>query len=190
MDLFFHLGLAADLISRDRPSNKIDLAYLYYLPFCMVFVSNDNLHARTIPLFLRPDQVFLSGPELKEDLKRLDDHYSQLPEEVRTQGIMKFAHNPPLEGDYLVCRLWDRFLPRWRDNAARRMDMSNETEKEILERLKDLEEEARRDESARPVDVQTADQVMFERLVPIRRGKWRLVPPEAENRQTTEEPQR
>ncbi len=30
VDLFFCIGLGADLIGRERPSNKIDLAYLYY----------------------------------------------------------------------------------------------------------------------------------------------------------------
>jgi hypothetical protein len=45
VDLFFYFNLAADLISSNRPSNKIDIAYLYYLPFCMVFTSKDNLHA-------------------------------------------------------------------------------------------------------------------------------------------------
>src|SRR5262249_27148753 len=43
VDLFFHLAISADLISRVRPTgkadNKVDLAYLYYLPFCHVFVS-------------------------------------------------------------------------------------------------------------------------------------------------------
>jgi hypothetical protein len=47
VDLFFSIGLGADLISRERPSNKVDMAYLYYLPFCMGFTSSDNLHART-----------------------------------------------------------------------------------------------------------------------------------------------
>lgn len=83
MDLFFYFSLAADLISPNRPSNKIDIAYLYYLPFCMVFTSNDNLHKQAVPLFLRKDQVFIPGAELKADLKKLDEHYSQLPDHVK-----------------------------------------------------------------------------------------------------------
>ena len=35
VDLFFKLALAADLIGRGRPSHTVDLAYLYYLPFCI-----------------------------------------------------------------------------------------------------------------------------------------------------------
>ncbi len=69
VDLFFHLALAADLISRVRPAgkadNKVDISYLYYLPFCRVFTSSDNLHERVVPLFLRDDQSFVKGPELR-----------------------------------------------------------------------------------------------------------------------------
>src|SRR5215475_6275626 len=54
VDLFFHLAIAGDHISRDRPKDKadniVDIAYLYYLPFCFVFVSGDKLHRRTVPL--------------------------------------------------------------------------------------------------------------------------------------------
>lgn len=48
VDLFFYSCLLMNLISKDRPSNKIDIAYLYYLPFCMAFVSADKLHAKTV----------------------------------------------------------------------------------------------------------------------------------------------
>lgn len=44
VDLFFNIAIGSDLIGRERPSNKVDIAYLYYLPFCMVFVSGDKLH--------------------------------------------------------------------------------------------------------------------------------------------------
>src|SRR5206468_400309 len=50
VDLFFNLAIAADLIGRGRPSHKIDVAYLYYLPFCMVFTSRDRLHEAIVPL--------------------------------------------------------------------------------------------------------------------------------------------
>ena len=71
VDLFFCLGLGADLISRERPSNKIDIAYLYYLPFCMVFTSSDNLHAGPAPTKLDhlglEDGRHLRSPERRED---------------------------------------------------------------------------------------------------------------------------
>ena len=43
VELFFQLALAAHLISAERPSNRTDMAYLFYLPFCALFVSSDRL---------------------------------------------------------------------------------------------------------------------------------------------------
>lgn len=47
VDLLFYLGIDRGFISGERASNKVDMAYLYYLPFAMVFVSGDRLHHRT-----------------------------------------------------------------------------------------------------------------------------------------------
>jgi hypothetical protein len=134
VDLFFSIGLGADLISRDRPTNKIDLAYLYYIPFCGVFTSSDKLHARTVPPFLGPDQAFVRGPDLKEEFAKLDAHYAALPEEVRARGVMSFAHHPPVESGFLTSELWDKFMaPEWRLRALRPVPpLSKETEKEIV----------------------------------------------------------
>ena len=61
VDMFFYLGMTADLISRSRASPKVDITYLYYLPFCMIFTSDDKLHINIAPLFLRENQTFVSG---------------------------------------------------------------------------------------------------------------------------------
>jgi hypothetical protein len=191
VDAFFNLALGSDLIGRERPSNKVDLAYLYYLPFCNVFVSNDRLHRRCVPCFLTEHhavvagrevsvrQEFITGDDLKADLAKLDAHYSALPEEVRARGVMAFAHHPPPDGDFLVTRLWDRFLPKWRENIARE-PLGPEAHAKVLEHMKGMKQ-ARPvgGEAARNVDAQSAGFVMFERRVPARRGKWRLLPPEA-----------
>ena len=79
VDLFFSICLGADLISRDRPSNNIDVAYLHYLSFCMAFTSNDNLHARTASLFMTGDQVFVHGRDLKVDFATRCDVVRALP---------------------------------------------------------------------------------------------------------------
>ena len=106
--------LASDLISRDRPTNKVDLAYLYYLPFCRVFTSSDKLHERTVSLFMRDNQTFVRGDDLKADLAKLDAHYSALPDEVKASGLHRFASNPPDDTSFLVTRLWDLYMPKWR----------------------------------------------------------------------------
>jgi hypothetical protein len=184
VDLVFYLGIAADLIGRERPSNKIDVGYLYYLPFCMVFTSKDNLHRRLAPLLIGEDKLFVTSEDLKAELKRLDEYYSTLPGEVKERGVMSFATYPPAEGDFLTTRLWDRFLPKWRENAQREgVPLSNEAEAKVVAMLRDFKDKARPLGPEVKLDVQSAEGVMFQRAVPMRMGKWRLLPPEVERQQ-------
>lgn len=70
IELLFRFAQERGLISRDRASNRVDIAYLNYLPFCNVFVSTDRLHAATAPLFMREGQAFVKGAEMKADLRK------------------------------------------------------------------------------------------------------------------------
>ena len=177
VEVFFNFAIGSDLISRERPSNKIDIAYLYYLPFCMVFVSHDKLHARTAPCFLAPDQIFVHGTDFKRDLAAIDAHYAALPEEVRQRGVMEFAFYPP-DGDFLVTRLWDRFLSGWRKKRDRKQPASSEREKRRLaEHLRRMHDESELDAPS-VVETDQPDFVTFRRLVPRTMGKWRLLPPD------------
>jgi hypothetical protein len=182
VDVFFYLAMSANLISNARASHKIDIAYLYYLPFCMVFASNDKLHKSTVPLFLRSEQVFVDGIELKADLAKLDALYSKLPEEVREQGIMRFANEPPLEGEYLTTKLWDQFLPKWRQIAQDRKPRSQEEEAMVLAHMKKITDEA--DPLSNYVgDPEEGDFMTLSYMMPIRMGKWRILPPGVENQE-------
>ncbi len=183
VDIFFGLSLQAGLISAAQPSNRVDIAYLYYLPFCMVFTSSDKLHERTVPLFLRTDQVFVHGRVLKADLAKLDAHYSALPEEVRKQGVMRFAQHPPTEGDFLATKLWDRLmLPVWRESAAQQnVPLDKDVEKALLELVQKYSEPAG-PQADRCPDIATAGGVVLESRVPLQMGKWRLFPPEVERK--------
>jgi len=177
VDLFFSIGLGADLISRERPSNKVDMAYLYYLPFCMVFTSSDNLHAKTAPVFLNTQQESVGGQDLKADLAKLDDHYSALPQEVKDRGVMSFASYPPTEGDFLVSRLWDRMMaPKWREHAARPKEpLSPEQERKIVAMVRGMSDAPRM--ARGPAVARTdADAMVFRRKVRPQRGKWRTLP--------------
>src|SRR5262247_1251899 len=122
VDLFFRLAMASDQISRVRRAGKadnhVDIAYLYYLPFCHAFTSKDNLHRKVVPLFLRPDQSFVDADELKADLQKLDAHYCALPDDIRSSGFYKFATTPPDDTSFLTTRLWDKHFPRWRESKS------------------------------------------------------------------------
>jgi hypothetical protein len=182
VDLFFCIGLGADLIGRKRPSNKIDIAYLYYLPFCMAFTSRDKLHERTAPLFLDNDQVFIRGDGLKSDLAKLDAHYSQLSDEEKLRGVMSFAHYPPVEGDFLTSKLWDQLMrPEWREWAQKQPELrSKENDAKIVAEINELAD-APRPNIEDLGEYEEPEAVLVQRKVPLYRGKWRMVPPEVEN---------
>ncbi|MHB9026540.1 MAG: hypothetical protein ACYC7E_20585 [Armatimonadota bacterium] len=120
IEVFFYIALASSLISGERPSNHIDISYMFYLPFSMIFVSSDKLHRLCAPLFLRTDQQFVWGPELKEDLLKVNNHYNTLSKEIKEQGIFVFADSPP-EDNFLITSLWDHHLSDWRRNKGKKL---------------------------------------------------------------------
>lgn len=181
VDLVFYLGIHRSFISGERASNKADMAYLYYLPFAMVFTSSDRLHQRTVPLFLREDQSYLGGEELKSALHEFDEHYDALPEPIKDLGVLAFAPYPPSTIDNAVTRLWDKHMrPDWRESAksleVRLGKPRDEADREIPADVK------QRMEKARPVSDEEAnlspegpDYAFVSRYVPATKGKWRMV---------------
>lgn len=170
IQLFFQLSVSLGLISGERPSNAVDIAYLFYLPFCMVFTSSDRLHAATAPLFMRADQVFLPGKELQTDLKKLDQYFSAQPQEVLDRGVMYFE--PPFDGEYVTTQLWKRFLPGWRE---RRGDLdvkiAPEREAELVAQINAAIEAP----EGPPVTAEAASFMAIQRLYPVTMGKWRIM---------------
>lgn len=105
VDTLFSYGLASGLITT-RPTNKVDLEYLYYIPFGNIFTSNDKLHKNLAPLLLRPYQEFYTGVELKTDLNNIVKHLETLPiEEVR-----KYKSEPPVIEGSLTAKLWKEYF--------------------------------------------------------------------------------
>lgn len=138
VEVFFQIAMAASLISTARRSNRVDIGYLFYLPFSMVFISSDGLHHRCAPLFLRSDQEFVWGADLKKDLARLNEHFVGLPEDTKEKGVFAFAATPPKDGDLLVSRLWDRHLLPWRDRSSEPVQRSPEQEAELIDQVKQV----------------------------------------------------
>jgi len=177
LDLFFSVAIAADLISRARPSNRIDLAYLYYLPFCQVFVSSDWLHAEIVPLFKREDQSFVEGENLRKDLKLIDTYYSSYPHGIKEQGVIKLAQFPPRYCSFLVAELWDKHVLGWRE-VAEKIQLNNGAKH--ADELWKPRENLKQGNNTVKIDAKDVDHVIFDRWVPVRKGKWRIVPTEIE----------
>ena len=171
VELFFQIALGAGRIGGERPSNRTDIAYLFYLPFAMMFVSSDKLHRNTASLFMRPEQAFVWGPDLKAALKVINEHFLALPEEDRDRGISAFANVPPAGN--LVADLWDKFLRKgYRTEPKVKMD--REKQAELLKRFKEFREQPTIKAQATSTD--DAEMVTVARHVRKRRGSWWQIP--------------
>jgi len=99
----FALFLGANkfnLITR-RPTDRIDLEYLFYLPFCHVFSSNDKLHKKLSPILMRKDQVFLSGDDLKRGIQEIET----LPKHTEFMNTI-CAPIPPMPKESIIRDVW------------------------------------------------------------------------------------
>lgn len=105
VDALFLFGLTSDLIGT-RPTNRVDLEYLYYLPFGHVFTSNDKVHKNLVPILLRDDQKFIAGPDLKQDLKNIVEFLKNLEINERR----KYKNVPPIIESSFTFQLWKEFF--------------------------------------------------------------------------------
>ena len=172
INIFFCLVLPTQLLRNVKPSHKIDLAYLYYLPFCSVFTSKDNFHAEIVPLFLMPEQSFVNGIELKKDLAKLVAHYESLPEDVLKTGLIHFAAHPPEDTTFLVTRLWDKYLPRWREiKDMPKPPRDPEEEKRLIEEI-NLRTDSPELQPCAEQDIDKMDYATIRRMVYPQKGRW------------------
>lgn len=176
VDVFFYIAAASQLISAERVSNKIDLAYLFYLPFCMLFVSSDKLHRNCAPLFLRGDQQFVWGEDLKADLKNLDNLYDKLPQKEKEKGLYSFAGQPPKDETFLVTKLWDRCIPRWRDISNALPPRNKAVDNKIADKVIQMADARTLEPEEVDFDMKNPDSVTLQRKISKRKGKWWQLP--------------
>lgn len=187
IDLYFYLALSNGLISDQRASNKIDIGYLYYLPFVQMFVCGDRLHRTATELFLGPNQSFVWAPDLKADLGRLNAHYLDLPEEEKARGLFTFVSQPPVNDVGIVAQLWDKARPQWRDPKPVPRKMTKEQSDQIIQSGKRYISAA---ESGVPdrypsnfPSQENLDALIIQRHIPRQRGSWRMFSEEVERQE-------
>jgi hypothetical protein len=182
INLFFCLVLPTQLLKNVKPSHQVDLAYLYYLPFCSVFTSKDNFHAQIVPLFLNENQTFVNGTEFKDELKRLNEYYSALSEDERKAGLINFAKYPPEDTSFLTTQLWDKYLPRWREiKATPKEPRDPEAQKKLIEELNRMSDSP----ALQPHDERNSDKLDYVTVIKnvrMRKGKWQRFSSDQEQR--------
>jgi len=133
-NMIFHYGLAYNLIT-PRRTNRIDLEYLYYLPFCMVFSSGDKFHKYVTPLLLRDDQEFIDRDVLKNDLQWLSSEWRNLSKKEKQKRFYDYGSYPPFNEGSITYRLWRKYMKPWEPGSGH-TKMTKEEEARFTERLK------------------------------------------------------
>ncbi len=115
VETMFLVGMAHNMKNfGTKPSNLIDLQYLFYAPFCMIFSSNDKLLIDLAPLILRANQSFVTLQELKASL----DTVAQRRKESEAAG-QEDANPVEPDDQSLIQALWKKHVGKFRPQAVR-----------------------------------------------------------------------
>jgi hypothetical protein len=130
-------------------------------------------------LFLRKEQEFVWGEELKSGLTELNQFYEAFRDEIEKKGVMGFAVYPPEDRDFFVTQLWDRHCWKWRERKEEHKDISEEEWARMQSHGKKKMKEALQ---APPVRADAMDfeannpEFLLRRLVKKKKGSWWQAP--------------
>jgi len=98
---FFLASCKHNLLAEKKSDDQIDLEYLFYLPFCKVFSSNDKFHKLLAPCLIDRGQVFVTGSELKKGIQEVD-----IPPIYEETMNPMGSPIPPMAYDSLIRDIW------------------------------------------------------------------------------------
>jgi hypothetical protein len=127
----FYFALGARLLGT-RNTNRVDLEYLLYLPFCYAFCSGDAFHDRIAPVFLDAQQNYIRRDELKADLAALSHQVKAELAAGRTPGIF-----PPERQGSITLSLWKKHGPA-REKVKQKVALTPEQQKELVNKTLEL----------------------------------------------------
>ncbi len=182
VNIVFLLGLSKGLLSQShkgKQTNIIDLSYLYYLPFCQIFISSDNFHKRITELFLEKDQVFVWGPDMKSDLKKINEYYSKFSQEEKDKGLFSLAPYPPEDIETLTGQLFDKLLRPWR---GKKLDLPKDDG--FVRKMKKIREKQTNYDGPQ-ISSDDVDSMTITKMVLTQRGDWRILPKGIEDKKKT-----
>jgi hypothetical protein len=141
VEVVFHYCLLCGFVKRSKKGKAhLDMQYLYYLPFCQIFSSDDKELVQLVSFFLRSDQIFVSKADLQQDLKRLSVHFAGLSEEEKKAFCDEYGFYPPdLQGSF-TADMWKRFARPRRPQEGILGRASLEKELEIMKEFRAAQE--------------------------------------------------
>jgi len=81
---------------------------------------------------------------------------------------------------FLTARLWDKHLPKWRENTADPTDISMEAQAALLELINRFTNESTSLGPSTRIPIEEVAPLTIQRRISSRKGKWRRFSPEAE----------
>ena len=129
--LMFVFGLGSRLLGT-RATNRIDLEYLFYLPFCTAFSSRDKFHLALAPYYLGPRQTLIPGDDLKADMAAIQAIWDKTPDQQKAE----LRYPPDIPGS-ITLNLWKKHMRPREQVLSSRPDLSEEEEAEILRRMRE-----------------------------------------------------
>lgn len=139
--IIYSLGLTNGVIPSSKRDNAVhDNQYFLYLPFCHVFCSNDRFHEERFKYFQRPEQMFIWGPDFKQDLAQIALYFSNLtPEQKKDNERRRGSYPPPLPNS-ISGNLWYQVNGPWIEGrfGNRAVDMSEEENKKWVDYVNEL----------------------------------------------------
>jgi len=136
--MLFTGALGCDSITPKR-TNYVDLFYLYYLPFCMVFSSRDAFQSEFSKHLMRDDQTFIHGDELKRDLRAIADDWDALADQQKEERAYDFGSYPPLNPESPTHQVWQKYMRPWEPGSGNRaIRMTPEQREKLLNHIKPM----------------------------------------------------
>jgi len=153
VNLIFQFSLMHNLIGT-KSTNRIDLEYFYYLPFCMVFCSNDNFHKKLCPLFIGKDQRFILLENLKDDLRNMVVYNDKCYYQKTNQSS-------------ITAKLWKELMPGpLSERKNKGVKINKNKQKEIVDFLKKKIEKSKTISGKESLfNTQEADFIVRERVI-------------------------
>ncbi len=128
--LTFFIALSAEIIGT-RSTNLVDLHYIFYLPFCMVFTSADNVQSNFAKIFLKDTQDFIEAINLKADINGIIMHWDNMPEHDKKTFANDYGCYPPEFKYSITNKIWKKHMkPRSKPLSSEKKEQIG---KKILE---------------------------------------------------------
>lgn len=136
---FYILGIYSELIKGGKKAKThLDIQYIYYLPFCMVFTSNDKELIKIASFFLKKNQEIISLKELKNDFNLFKNFFNRLSKKELKDFYLEYGIYPPELENCLTSEIWKNTMRLRPANAGAKP--SPERQEKLLKMMKAIQE--------------------------------------------------